>query len=455
MRIIRRDAMTATVIATLIVLACSTGEVVDPDAERTWAAVAPRSDIIDAIGSSRQLSVVDAFAVPIDGVALEWTSLDAGVVSVSAQGLVTATGPGEARVVVREGARTDTARITVSQRVESVTVSPAASTLTVGETVQLGATLRDANGHLIQGRSIAWSSSHPSIASVSGTGLVTGLAAGSATLSATSGGRAGTASLTVNAAPTPPPPPPPPTTAPDTVFADGFESGTLAAWEDGVNTSQHRVITSSTRAHSGTRLLEVTYPAGGDGGWLTRFFMPGYDSLYVRMWVRFPDAWTGTTKLLLLRGSRTDNQWSSFGVAGKCPSGTNFFATNLIADTDQRLATFYTYYLGMPREPDGVTCWGRFSATGSTQYFEPRSLSKGVWHRVEFFVKLDTPAGSEGEQHMWVDGVLKGSWTGLDFRTTTDLRLNSMTLELSAHPTSGTRILEIDDILVLRGRPPQ
>jgi hypothetical protein len=236
------------------------------------------------------------------------------------------------------------------------------------------------------------------------------------------------------------------------VFVEGFESGTLSAWDDGVNASKHRVITSSTRAHSGTRLLEVTYPAGGDGGWLTKFMMPGYDSLYVSMWVRFPDTWTGTSKLLLLRGSRIDNRWSSFGVAGKCPTGSNFFATNVIADTDQRLATFYTYFIGMPREPDGVTCWGRFQGAG-TQYFEPRSMSKGTWHRVEFFVKLDAPDGKDGEQRMWIDGVLAGSWTGLDFRSTLDLRLNSLTLELSAYTTSSTRTLEIDDIVVLRGRP--
>ena len=451
MRSLRIDTMTFTATATLIVLACSTGEVVDPGAEAQWTMVTPRSDVITALGGTRQLLVVDASGVPVDGVALEWTSLDAGIASVSAQGLVTATGPGEARIVVREGSRADTARIAVSQRVETVVISPAVSTLTVGQTVQFEATLRDANGHLIVGRLPIWSSSAPSIASVSATGFVTALVAGVATISATSGGRTGPASVTVNAAP----PPSPPTTTPDTVFADGFESGTLAAWHDGVSTSKHRVITSSTRAHSGSRFLEVTYPAGGDGGWLTRFFMPGYDSLYASMWVRFPETWTGTTKLMLLRGSRTDDQWSSFGKAGQCPSGTDFFATNMIADTEQRLATFYTYYIGMAREPDGVTCWGRYQAPTGTQYFEPRDLPKGKWHRVEFFVRLDSPAGSDGEQRMWVDGVLAGTWTGLNFRTTTDLRLNSMTLELSAHSTTATRTLEIDDIVVLRGRTPQ
>src|SRR5574342_1055486 len=74
----------------------------------------------------------------------------------------------------------------------------------------------------------------------------------------------------------------------DTVFADGFEGGTLSAWQDGVDPTRHRVLADPALAHSASGVLEVTYPAGSDGGWLTRFFRPGYDSLYVSYWVRFP-----------------------------------------------------------------------------------------------------------------------------------------------------------------------
>jgi len=84
----------------------------------------------------------------------------------------------------------------------------------------------------------------------------------------------------------------------DTVFADDFESGNLNAWQDGVDPTRHRVVTDSSFAQSGSHYLDVTYPAGNDGGWLTRFFMPGYDSLYVSYWVRFPTNWQGGTKLI-------------------------------------------------------------------------------------------------------------------------------------------------------------
>ena len=51
---------------------------------------------------------------------------------------------------------------------------------------------------------------------------------------------------------------------------------------------------------------------------------------------------------------------------------------------------------------------------------------------------------------MWVDGMLKGTWTGLSFRTSDVLKLNSLTLE--AVPMGGTegvtRRLLVDDSLV-------
>src|SRR5205823_229240 len=85
--------------------------------------------------------------------------------------------------------------------VASVTVSPASVSVLQGQTVQLTATPRDANGNPLTGRAISWSSSNNNIATVNGSGLVTGVTAGSVTITATSEGQSGTASLTVAGAP--------------------------------------------------------------------------------------------------------------------------------------------------------------------------------------------------------------------------------------------------------------
>jgi len=81
--------------------------------------------------------------------------------------------------------------------VASVTVSPAVAMLTVGQNVQLTASLKDANGSPTSG-ALTWASGNAALATVSASGLVTGLALGSATITATSGGQTGSAAVTVN-----------------------------------------------------------------------------------------------------------------------------------------------------------------------------------------------------------------------------------------------------------------
>jgi hypothetical protein len=240
----------------------------------------------------------------------------------------------------------------------------------------------------------------------------------------------------------------------ETIFAEDFESGTLAAWQDGVDLARHRVITDPASAQSGTRYLAVTYPAGSDGGWLTRFFMPGYDSLYVSYYIRLPLDWRGGTKLIAFYGSRADDQWSAFGKAGLCPDGTDFFAAMVVADRggDPGPVRFYTYYPAMRREPDGSTCWGRFG-DGSETYVMPLTLTRAVWHRIEFSVRLNTPGRPDASQAFWLDGVQRGSWSGFSFRDSAILRLNSVQLTFSADPDSRPRELHLDNLSVRAVRP--
>jgi hypothetical protein len=244
--------------------------------------------------------------------------------------------------------------------------------------------------------------------------------------------------------------------AADTVFAEDFESGTLAAWQDGVDPVRHHVVTDSSHAQSGRRFLQVTYQAGGDGGWITRFFLPGYDSLYVSYYVRLPPDWRGGTKLIALYGSRTDDQWSAMGKAGICPTGSDFFATMLIAEVtgDPGPTRFYSYYPTMAREPDGVTCWGRFG-DGTERYVAPLTLSRGDWHHVEFWVKLNDPGHENADQRFWIDGTLRGTWSGLSLRNSEKLRLNSVQLTFNRGVAGGptTETLDVDHLVITSTRP--
>ncbi|MDF2774549.1 MAG: Protein TolB [Geminicoccaceae bacterium] len=81
--------------------------------------------------------------------------------------------------------------------VASVSVSPSAAGLSVGQTVELQATLKDASGKVLTGRPIQWSTSSTAVATVSSAGVVTAVSEGVATISARSEGKTGQAQVTV------------------------------------------------------------------------------------------------------------------------------------------------------------------------------------------------------------------------------------------------------------------
>lgn len=83
--------------------------------------------------------------------------------------------------------------------VTNITLAPATSALVIGQTATFVPTLRDANGNVLTGRTVTWSSTNPAIATVTSGGVATALAAGSTTIRATSGSVVGSAAMTVSA----------------------------------------------------------------------------------------------------------------------------------------------------------------------------------------------------------------------------------------------------------------
>ncbi|MEW5918388.1 MAG: Ig-like domain-containing protein, partial [Gemmatimonadota bacterium] len=81
-------------------------------------------------------------------------------------------------------------------------IAPANPTLSVGQTLEMTAILRDANGIILTGRGVSWSSSNPSVATInSSTGIVTAVASGTTTISAQSETKTGTTNVTVSVVP--------------------------------------------------------------------------------------------------------------------------------------------------------------------------------------------------------------------------------------------------------------
>lgn len=167
--------------------------------------ITPSKATLTAIGMTVQLSatVKDEKNQFVPDATVNWSSSNPSVVSVSPQGLVTARGNGTATIRATSGARSLTAVITVAQSATTIKITPANPPLiTVGSTLKLGTAVRDPKNNLITGIRVNWSSSNPSVATVSSTGLVTALRDGQTTIRASAGGRlSDTVSITADRVP--------------------------------------------------------------------------------------------------------------------------------------------------------------------------------------------------------------------------------------------------------------
>ncbi len=143
---------------------------------------------------------LDAENVALIGRVTNWSSSDATVARVDADGTVTGVAPGVVTIVATCEGRSAQAAVTVTlPPIQTVTLSPGRDTLAVGTDRQFAATLRDAAGVVLLGRPVSWSSSNAAVAVVTATGNVLALQPGTATISAASEGRVGTATVVVPA----------------------------------------------------------------------------------------------------------------------------------------------------------------------------------------------------------------------------------------------------------------
>jgi uncharacterized protein YjdB len=198
--------VTAVTIGTATITATSEGKSGTADITVTPVPVATvdvspsQSDL--TVGGTLTLTATprDSRGNALAGRAVSWTSGAPSVATVSASGVVTATGQGTAVLFATVEGRTGSATVNVRQvAVTSVTVAPATSAIAVGANVQLTATIRSGTTVLTD-RVVGWTSSNDAVAVVSSTGRVTALKAGTATITATSEGVSGTAFVGIGVA---------------------------------------------------------------------------------------------------------------------------------------------------------------------------------------------------------------------------------------------------------------
>ena len=125
----------------------------------------------------------DSAGNAVNGAYVFWHSSDTTIAIVSPAGDVRALREGAVTISAHVGKVNGASAVTTTAIVDSVRMSVSSATLRVGKTTQLTAQATDRNGRKLN-RTVTWSSSDPTIASVSSSGVITALKTGTTTIDA-------------------------------------------------------------------------------------------------------------------------------------------------------------------------------------------------------------------------------------------------------------------------------
>ena len=185
-----------------VAVACSdSSDPSDPVSPRPVATVAvtPTANAL-IVGQTAALvaTAKDASGNVIAGRAVQWATSNASIATVTAAGVVTAVAEGTTTVSAIVEGKTGQATVSVSPvPVASVRLTPRTAVLDPGATRQLTAVAVDADGNVLEGRAIEWTTDAAAVATVSAAGLVQAVASGYADIRATIEGKWSTTAITV------------------------------------------------------------------------------------------------------------------------------------------------------------------------------------------------------------------------------------------------------------------
>jgi len=244
----------------------------------------------------------------------------------------------------------------------------------------------------------------------------------------------------------------------DVIFADSFETGNLGeGWDEtGNKDGQVLSLVEPGAPELGRRCLRVEAHLGQDtGGGLTKWFEPA-GTLFIRFYTKFDRACDYVHHFVTLRankGLRGGDKWSGFGGAGLKPDGSERFSTAIEPWGDWGRNpppgrwNFYSYWHEMKPSPDGKY-WGNSFAVPSAPV-----IPRDRWICVEFMLKHNTPGQPDGEHAFWIDGTLLGHWKGINWRKSTHLMANALTVEsyiTDRWTQNPTNVVFFDNVVIAR-----
>ena len=203
-RVARRSLSPLALLALLVAIACSDDSPAGPETTPVASLTVSPANKSLVVGTTATLTaaLADADGRPITGRPVAWSSNRNDVATVTSGGVVTAVAAGTATIEAASEGKRGTAVITVTRiPVARIDITPSTLPLVEGESDNLTALAKDANGAVIEDRAITWRSSDLTIASIDASGRVTAIRAGTAAMTAETEGKTATAQVTVSAVP--------------------------------------------------------------------------------------------------------------------------------------------------------------------------------------------------------------------------------------------------------------
>jgi hypothetical protein len=204
------------------------------------------------------------------------------------------------------------------------------------------------------------------------------------------------------------------------VFYENFENRSLedivSRWGNAKHIENLSLSNSIAPVSSGRYSLKIE----NNGQLYTHF--KGVDTMFARFYVKFHEKTGYPHHLVTFIADADPTPWPK-GGAGHAPAGDQMFSVaiephGLGGRVD--LPGFWTFYNYWHEMRGG---WGNYLYDS----YDP--IEPGRWYCVEVMVKANSsPEKSDGIQAFWIDGELRGHFKDFNWRTTKDLKLNTIWL---------------------------
>jgi hypothetical protein len=255
----------------------------------------------------------------------------------------------------------------------------------------------------------------------------------------------------------------------NTIFCSGFEEGNFSIWNDyDGNPAPWNTLPLErgplNLADNHVALLRV--PAGRGITDVVKILPSQHDKLYMRWYQKWENGYDFSA--LNHGGGPHAGDRNLMGRSGNRPTGADWFSAWL--EPDRGRLNLYVYYRGMYQDcsnPSG-SCWGDhfpcFLDEGSNYCEKPQHRERIMpplmqtdrWYCLEVMVDagtaVSTDAQANGSLNFWIDGTEYGPFTGLWFRTTSNLKLSHLSLGIFHHGEHSVEGAMFDNLVVSKER---